>query len=212
MIRARYTFLQGLGYRNRIQISPTGVMLLLLIYPNLLTQLAYQNSFNIHNKSFIMTQVTNKTVIGILSFFLFAGLFAFKPAETPLATVSKGADGYVYSNINKSLVNPKIAKGRLTLAKVNFHHVDDTFYLVRKVKTQKGRIGFLFSEVKHLQDKLYPIENPKLFWPCWQTASCNCARPSAYEECVCNGGGTSGCVQDWGGPGFEDLFDFIYIG
>lgn len=158
-----------------------------------------------------MTHFKNNTVIGILSIFLLASVFAFTPTATPLATFTKGPDGYTYSNINKRLINPKIAKGRLSLAKVDFHYVAGTFYLVRKVKTKKGRLGFLFSEVEALEGKLFAIENPKLYWPCWQTASCNCARPAAYSECVCNGGGTSGCVQDWGGPGFENLFNFIYI-
>lgn len=157
-----------------------------------------------------MRVLKNHTAIGILPFILLISLSAFKPAPKPLATVKKGVNGYVYSNINKSLINPKIAKGRLTLVNVNFHHIDDRFYLVRKVKTKKGKFGFLFSVVRHQHDKLFPIEIPEIYWPCWQVVDCQCERPAAREDCRCTTGG-SGCVKDWGGPGFENLFQHIYI-
>jgi len=157
-----------------------------------------------------MKKLKNHTIIAVLCGSIIMSILAFQHTPPALATVSKGAQGYVYSNINKGMVNTKISNGLLSLSKIDFHYVDNQFYLVRQVKTKNDKIGYLFSEVKRVKNKLYPIEKVELFWPCWQVASCQCDRPSAYAQCVCTAGASSGCVQDWGGPGFENLFEWIY--
>ena len=142
-------------------------------------------------------------------------LFAFTPVTAPpaLATIKKTENGFKYLNANTDAVNKEISNG-FKVIKVDFHYLDGTFFLVRKVvNTKTKKTGFLFSELVRKKSELFPkIGKVELFFACWQIASCQCERPSKYASCSCNGhGGTDGCSTELGPVLWESFFDRIYI-
>ena len=155
-----------------------------------------------------MKKLQSTLFLSLAGIFILGSLLAFKAAPQALATVKKSKNGLVYGDINYKLVKKRISNGYFTLTEVDFHQVDGKFFLVRHVKGQKGEIGYLFSQVRIRDWKLYPIERPELFWPCWQVASCQCDRPSRYAACSCSAGSGS-CIQDLDG-GWNDPFIKMY--
>ena len=154
-----------------------------------------------------MNKLTRISITGLLGLVLLLGLSAFSLEDQALATVKRTANGFSYSNINKSIINKQVKSG-LRVVGIDFHNIDGTFYLVREV-SGKGKKGSLYSEVKRIKNKLYPIVKPKLYFACWQVAECQCERPSAYASCKCVGSGSDACTSELGPKLWEA--EYIYI-
>lgn len=162
------------------------------------------------SNSFNMKKNAINSILGFICFMLLSGNLVQAQEGRALATVKKGKNGLVFTNINAKLVNSKISNGYFKLLKIDFVEVEKKFYLMRFVESKEGRKGTLYSQVAQKGGKLYPIEKPKFYWPCWQTANCQCDRPSKYGECTCTAG-YGGCVQEWGwGSGAREPLDKIF--
>ena len=155
-----------------------------------------------------MKKLKNTLLLSLAGILVLGSMLAFTHAPQALATVKKTKNGYVYGNVKYQLVKKRISNGYFTLTEIDFHHVDGKFYLVRHVKGKKGEVGYLFSQVRIRDWKLYPIERPEFYWPCWQVASCQCDRPSRYAACSCTAGFGS-CLKDLDG-GWNDPFLQMY--
>ncbi|MEZ4777310.1 MAG: hypothetical protein R3D00_29305 [Bacteroidia bacterium] len=138
---------------------------------------------------------------------IFAALVAFHPAPPVLANVTRTTNGFKFTNINEAVIKKELGNG-FRVVEVDFHYLDSTFFLVRKVVGPKGKTGFLYSEVQRSQNKILPpIVKVEKFFACWQIASCQCTRPTQYAKCSCNGsGGSDGCSTESGPVLWESLF------
>lgn len=154
-----------------------------------------------------MNKLTQISIASLLGFMLMLGLSGFSPEAKALATVKKTANGFSYTDINRSLINKQVKTG-LRVVGIDFHNIDGNFYLVRKV-TGKGKKGTLYSEVKRVKNKLYPIVKPKLYFACWQVSECQCERPSQYASCKCGGSSSDACTSELGPKLWEA--EYIYI-
>ena len=154
-----------------------------------------------------MNKLTRISITSLLGLVFLLGLSAFSLEDQALATVKRSGNGFSYSNINKSIIKKQVRTG-LRVVSIDFHNIDGTFYLVRQV-AGKGKKGALYSEVKRVKNKLYPIVKPKLYFACWQVADCQCERPSAYASCKCVGSRSDACTSELGPKLWEA--EYIYI-
>ncbi|MDX2245527.1 MAG: hypothetical protein SF052_02040 [Bacteroidia bacterium] len=159
-----------------------------------------------------MNSLKKTLLFGFLGSLIFAAFVAFHPAPPVLANVTRVGNEFKFTNINEAAIKKDLGNGFHVVA-VDFHHLENTFYLVRKVVGPNGKTGFLYSEVQRAQDKLLPpIVKIEKFFACWQIASCQCTRPSQYAKCSCNGsGGADGCSTELGPILWEGYFKNIYI-
>ncbi|MEM6804005.1 MAG: hypothetical protein AAF696_21550 [Bacteroidota bacterium] len=161
-----------------------------------------------------MKKIVINSILAFICFVLISGSFVQAQEGPALASIKKGQKGLMFTDINAKLIKSKISNGYFKLLKVDFILIDKKFYLMRFVESKGGKKGTLYSEVAEKGGKLYPIKTPKFYWPCWQTANCQCDRPKKYGDCSCTAG-YGGCVQEWGwGSGanepLEKIFDNIY--
>ncbi|MEL6250942.1 MAG: hypothetical protein AAFR87_02925 [Bacteroidota bacterium] len=151
-----------------------------------------------------LTQISVSSLIGLI---MLLGLSGFDTEPKALATVKRTAKGFMYTNINKSLIKKQVNSG-LRVVDIFFHEIDGTFFLARKV-VGKGKKGTLYSEVKREKNKLYPKYKPKLYFACWQVSGCQCKRPSQHASCKCVGSSSDACTSELGPKLWEA--EYIYI-